>query len=72
MCQQLVKDTWEEQNESDVLHKVYKCGEKLEIWGREVTDNFNKRIKECKMLLNKLRRTDAGSIEEYSEVKCYD
>lgn len=45
LYQQLVKDTWKEQDESDILQKVYKCGEKLEVWGREVTGNFNKRIR---------------------------
>lgn len=52
------------------MQKVYGYGEKLEIWGREVTGNFKKRIKDCKMLLKNLRRrSDVKSIEEYNEVK---
>ncbi|KAL8124336.1 hypothetical protein AgCh_012113 [Apium graveolens] len=46
LCMQIVKDNWEVNEDSSIVYKVQQCGEKLEVWGREVTGCFSKRIKE--------------------------
>lgn len=55
LCRQLVKDEWENNNSIGVQEKIKQCGEKLEAWGTELTDNFGRRIKACKMELKQLR-----------------
>lgn len=41
-CFQIIKDRWEEDPDGNVMQKVERCAESLEIWGREVTGNFGK------------------------------
>lgn len=44
--------------EIDIQSKVALCGEKLQVWGKEITGNFAVRIKECKAKLKQLRGMD--------------
>lgn len=70
MCFQLVRDSWEGYDVANIREKVLQCGQNLEVWGREVTWNFGKRIKEYKLELKKLRnKTDEKSLERFKEVK---
>lgn len=67
---QLVKDRWEGNNSVDILQKVQQCGEKLEIWGKEITRNFSRRIKACKAEIRILRnRRDDQATARFKEVK---
>lgn len=70
MCRRLVKDGWENSSSIGVQEKVKQCGEKLEAWGKELTNNFSSIIKACKTELKQLRnRRDNVSTEKYKEVK---
>lgn len=69
-CFQIIKDRWEEDIHCNVSQKVRKCAESLEIWGRELTSCFGKRIKECKIKLKALRqKRDPQSVEDYESTK---
>lgn len=48
------ENVWESNIEGDILGKIKQCGERLDVWGREVTGSFSKRIKECKVQLKHL------------------
>lgn len=54
LCFQIVKNNWEEDSVQNIMHKVQQCGESLEMWGKEITCCFSKRIKECKLRLKQL------------------
>ncbi|XP_074327612.1 uncharacterized protein LOC141665526 [Apium graveolens] len=70
MCQQLVSAYWKEDGEIDIQSKVKACSEVLVVWGKEITGNFGKVIKECKRQLKKLRNKDDDQpIQEFLEVK---
>lgn len=55
LCAQIVKSSWEEDANLNIMHKVQHRGENFDHWGREITCCFSKRIKECKMKLKQLR-----------------
>lgn len=70
ICEQIVKDTWCGGAESDVQTKVDMCGERLQVWGKEITGDFAAQIKECKIQLKQLRgMNDESSVARYNEVK---
>ena len=70
LCAQIVHDSWEDAAEHDIVTKVRQCGESLQIWGREITGCFNRRIKECKLRLKQLRSArDDHSMEQYKDAK---
>lgn len=59
LCKVLVDDGWRENEMADIQAKVKCCSDKLAIWGKEITGNFSDRIKECKVVLKRLRnKTD--------------
>lgn len=37
MCFQVVKDVWDSNINLDIMQKIKQCGERLEVWGKEVT-----------------------------------
>lgn len=46
------------------------CSDRLSVWGKEITGNFSRRIKECKESLKQLRgNSDRGYVERYDAVK---
>ena len=48
------------------MQRIQQCGERLEPRGKNVTSNFSKRIKNCKMELKQLRnKRDEQSILKY-------
>lgn len=52
------------------MHKLSNCAESLQVWGREITGCFQKRIKDCKCKLKLLRnKRDTQSVEEYEATK---
>lgn len=55
MCFQIIKDCWEEEENTTILQKLNKCAESLNIRGREITGYFSSRIKDCKAKLKVLR-----------------
>lgn len=70
LCMQIVKDNCEYNKHANILHKVQQCGEKLEIWGRELTGCFSKRIIECKTKMKQCRNgRDEQLILKYKEAK---
>ncbi|KAL8119408.1 hypothetical protein AgCh_016796 [Apium graveolens] len=70
VCFQIIKDCWEEEGNRNVNQKVRRCADSLEVWGREITGCFGKRIKECKIKLKDLRqKRDPQSITEYESTK---
>ncbi|XP_074336782.1 uncharacterized protein LOC141673954 [Apium graveolens] len=70
MCLEVVKDSWEENSKSDIQEKVKLCGEKLLVWGKEITGDFAKRIRECKVELKQWRgRRDTQAVQNYKEMK---
>ncbi|KAL8103333.1 hypothetical protein AgCh_027776 [Apium graveolens] len=67
---ELVSEYWQELDEIDIQSKVKACGAVLEVWGKGVTGNFNKVIKECKRKWKELRnRKDDQSLQEFVEIK---
>lgn len=70
MCHQLVEGSWQENSNHDIQTKMKMCSEKLEVWGREITDDFASNIKACKAELRCLRdKEDSHSVTKYEEVK---
>lgn len=70
VCFQIIKDCWEEDNSSHVVTKVKKCAESLEVWGREITNCFGKRINECKLRMRMVRnKRDPESIIEFDSAR---
>lgn len=70
LCAQIVKENWEVDRSHNILQKIGLCGESLEVWGKEITGCFNRRIRNCKIRLQQLRRaTDAQSTKLYKEAK---
>ncbi|XP_074324099.1 uncharacterized protein LOC141661017 [Apium graveolens] len=66
----IIKDQWEEDIHYSISQKVKKCADSLDIWGREITSYFGKRIKECKIKLKVLRRKrDTQSMDDYESTK---
>ena len=55
LCAQIVRDSWEDAACGIIVQRIAQCGRNLEVWGREITGCFNKRIKECKTELKNLR-----------------
>lgn len=70
LCFQLVKDSWEASCEFNITQKVKSRGEQLDVWEREITGCFRKRIRECKAQLKQLRSCqDAVSVFKYADVR---
>lgn len=70
VCFQIVKDCWDDPGSNNVVHKLSNCVESLQVWGREITGCFQKRIKACKCKLKTLRnKGDTQSVEEYEATK---
>lgn len=69
-CLQIVQDSWEFNNDANILYKVKQCGVNLEHWGKEITGCFGKRIKNCKLKLKQYRNErDDQSMQKYKEAK---
>ncbi|XP_074378269.1 uncharacterized protein LOC141719789 [Apium graveolens] len=70
MYEQLVREGWIEGQESNVQEKIKRCSNKLATWGKEITGNFDGRIKECKAELKRYRNgRDIVSKEKYDEAR---
>lgn len=70
MCFQIVKSCWDDEENGNVMQRVQRCAESLDIWGREITGCFSRRIKECKNRLRVLRdKRDDQSLVEYEEAR---
>ncbi|XP_074337078.1 uncharacterized protein LOC141674256 [Apium graveolens] len=70
LCSQIVKDNWEVDITLNIMQKIALCGESLEVWGKEITGCFNRRIRDCKERLQQLRSArDAQSSRMYKEAK---
>lgn len=70
MCFQITKNCWEAGRNGSVSQKVSSRADSLEVWGKEITNCFGKRIKECKVLLKSLRnKRDTQSTDEYARTK---
>ncbi|XP_074352660.1 uncharacterized protein LOC141691805 [Apium graveolens] len=67
ICFQIVRD---EKDNDNVIQKVERCAENLDIWGREIMSCFSTRIRECKIRLKVLRgKRDAQAKEEYDLIR---
>ncbi|KAK1375097.1 hypothetical protein POM88_031290 [Heracleum sosnowskyi] len=70
MCSQLVREGWDNYGIVDIQNKVKICGEKLGVWGKDITSHFGKRIKACKTELKQLiNKRDIQSQQRYKEVR---
>lgn len=70
MCSQIVKESWGGAEGEDIQEKIQRCGERLSVWGKEVTSNFGAKIKACKLLLKRFRsERDAQSLEQFEEAR---
>ncbi|XP_074352813.1 uncharacterized protein LOC141691964 [Apium graveolens] len=70
LCYQIVKDNWEGSRDLYIMQKIKQCGERLDLWGKDVTGSFSTRIKKCKVELKQLRnKRDTQSLQRYNEVK---
>ncbi|XP_074353527.1 uncharacterized protein LOC141703748 [Apium graveolens] len=68
MCAQLVKDNWEGDSGLSIQQKVQLCGDKLALWGKEVTSNFSGRIRTLKEDLRRYRgKRDTEGLKRYNE-----
>lgn len=61
-CFQIIKNCWEEEVNSTVLQKLNSCAKSLDVWGKEITCCFSRRIKECKTRLKLLRGKRDASV----------
>ncbi|XP_060965763.1 uncharacterized protein LOC133034618 [Cannabis sativa] len=70
MCFQIVEDCWQRVGVGGILNKLNVCADALSQWGKEITGNFKRRIRECnaEMKLLKKKRDDI-SMARYSEVR---
>lgn len=48
MCEVIVRDGWNSDNEASIFQKIKTCSHSLAIWGREITGNFSGIIQKCK------------------------
>lgn len=48
MCFQIIKECWKEESNDNVMQKLNRCADSLQVWGQEITGCFSRRIKECK------------------------
>ncbi|XP_030505207.2 uncharacterized protein LOC115720191 [Cannabis sativa] len=70
MCFQIVEDSWQRVGVGRILNKLNVCADALSQWGKEITGNFKRRIRECnpEMKLLKKKRDDI-SVARYSEAR---
>uniref|UniRef100_A0A803P4M6 Zinc knuckle CX2CX4HX4C domain-containing protein n=1 Tax=Cannabis sativa TaxID=3483 RepID=A0A803P4M6_CANSA len=70
LCYEIVKSCWNDDNNNDIFAKINSCAIALAAWGKEITGNFNKRIKKCRAELKLLKnKRDELSVSKYSDVK---
>ncbi|XP_074323477.1 uncharacterized protein LOC141660391 [Apium graveolens] len=70
VCFQIIKDKWVGEEDSNVMRSVKSCAEGLDVWGKEITSCFSKRIRDCKLRLKSLRgKRYPSSVAEYDKVK---
>lgn len=70
MCEVLIQDAWNSNSEALVIQKNKSCSQCLARWGKEITGNFNTRIKRYKMEMKQFRGgKDARSKERYREAR---
>lgn len=70
ICEQLVRERWQYSGGRGIQEKIQICREKLAMWGKKVTRNFGKRIKDCKYELKQLRnKFDIQEHVRYTEVR---
>ncbi|XP_060960746.1 uncharacterized protein LOC133031286 [Cannabis sativa] len=63
---EIVKICWDNGEPRGVMEKIKCCGDVLWHWGKDYSGNFPKRIKDCKLELQKWKRgRDGVSVENY-------
>lgn len=68
MCQQIVAEVWTINSERYLYEKLQECLDILSKRGKKFTDNFKKRIQQCKKILRMLKgRRDSNSREVVKE-----
>lgn len=69
-CFNLVKNSWELTQGKELLDKINFCCLKLEEWGGGQSQEFKRKILECRIKLRSLRaRRDTVGISTYNEVR---
>uniref|UniRef100_A0A803PCL7 Uncharacterized protein n=1 Tax=Cannabis sativa TaxID=3483 RepID=A0A803PCL7_CANSA len=69
-CLQLVRDCWHENTTLSIQSKIYKCGEILAAWGKEITCNFKHQISTCKADIRRLKgKNDVVSVEAHCKAE---
>ncbi|XP_074351469.1 uncharacterized protein LOC141690581 [Apium graveolens] len=69
-CENVVKNSWESNEVSNILAKIEYCCMKLEEWGGGKMKEFGSKIQNCRNLLRKFRsRRYAFGVKKYNEVR---
>lgn len=70
MCFQIIRECWDCEANISIVQRINRCAESLDVWGKEVTGCFNKRIRECKIMLKKWRdKRDSYAVEEFDKAR---
>lgn len=70
MCFQIIKNCWEDEENSYVVQKMKSCAESLDVWSKEITSYFNRRIKDCNNRLRLLpNKRDDQSLADYEDAR---
>ncbi|KAM6561714.1 hypothetical protein CsatA_030953 [Cannabis sativa] len=70
MCRQIVQANWEDSSIQSLHVKLTSCSSALAEWGRDITGNFNKQIRQCNKALKLLKgRRDLVSVSRYKEIQ---
>ncbi|KAK1383205.1 hypothetical protein POM88_020940 [Heracleum sosnowskyi] len=68
MCQQLVKEVWQEHQDKSFQSKLLECLTVLSKWGKEITGCFKSRISQSKKVMKMLKgRRDQNSVQLYQK-----
>lgn len=64
MCQQIVKEIWQEHHKKSLQGKLMVCSKVLSKWGKEITSSFKNRTNHSKKIMQTLKgRRDQNSVQ---------
>uniref|UniRef100_A0A803NVA0 CCHC-type domain-containing protein n=1 Tax=Cannabis sativa TaxID=3483 RepID=A0A803NVA0_CANSA len=70
LCKQIIESCWTGSGCTNIQEKIFKCGEMLGKWGRDISGNFRQRINHCKsQIRNSKWGRDPVSVQQHKEGK---
>jgi hypothetical protein len=67
---EVVKDSWNEGSEADIINRVHQCADRLQEWGRRKRMRFKQEIVECGEEMERLRGShDPANSNRYKEAQ---